>query len=184
MLSGPLVKPPLGDQDVTRYPHGRTWYITSVVLLLYMVAPPQGSIRRRMGFGVEESEEIGKLCRHRAAEDARCRCCVSVSQHAHCEVIGPLERRNSVAVLVLLRTGIQTSVSVIGILSDPTGSLRGALTVIVTHYPHGRTCITSFLLFRFGFIIFSSPHGSVERRWLSTFVNVRKVWVVPHWASW
>ena len=57
MLSGPLVKPPLGDQDVTRYPHGRTWYITSVVLLLYMVAPPQGSIRRRMGIGVEESAE-------------------------------------------------------------------------------------------------------------------------------
>ena len=124
-----------------------------------------------------------KLCRHRAAEDARCRCCVSVSQHAHCEVIGPLERRGSVVVLVLLRTGIQASVSVIGILSDPTGSLRGALTVIVTHYPHERTCITSFLLFTFGFIILP-PHGSVERRWLSTFVNVRKVWVVPHWASW
>ena len=59
MLSGPLVKPPLGDQDVTRYPNERTWDITSVVLLLYMVAPPQGSIRRRMGIGVEESAEVG-----------------------------------------------------------------------------------------------------------------------------
>ena len=46
-------------QDVTHYLHGIAWDITSVVLLLYMVAPPQGSIKRRMGFGVEESAEVG-----------------------------------------------------------------------------------------------------------------------------
>lgn len=126
MLSGPLVKPPLGDQDVTRYPHGRTWDITSVVLLLYMVAPPQGSIRRRMGIGVEESAEVGKLCRHRAAEAARCRWCVSVSQHANCEVFGPLERRDSVAVLVIHQiVGIQASFSVNKLLSDPAITPEG-----------------------------------------------------------